>query len=206
MKFTGIYFICFLIFVAWRFYEQRKSERMDKKISDDFWNREEEANQTRKKDISHLPLLQVKETDIPMAASTDESILYYIGLLQKIIKTPMIDLSEYSNTDLKLAYGVANFKTLCEYDDNYTQFLLTLSNLANSYFRIELYTESKECFELALYYGSKRLTDYTSLAHIYLKLDTPEHITTLIRQLEDGCHPRKASIIEALQEIKNHSH
>ena len=112
MKFGITFFICFLIFIAWRFYEQRKSERMEKKISDDFWKKEEEANQTRKKDITNLPLLQVKKADLPKLSSTDEAVLNYMEHLHQIVKNPMIDLSEYSNTDLKLAYGVANFKTL----------------------------------------------------------------------------------------------
>lgn len=201
MKYIGIYIVCFLIFCAWRFYEQRKSERLDKKASDEFWAREEEANHTRKKDISHLPLLEVKESEIPMTDSTDESILYYIDHIREIIKMPMIDLSEYSNTDLKLAYGVANFNTLSEYDENYNTFLLTLSNLARSYSRAGLYEKAKDCFELALYYGSKKRSDYVDLAEVYLKLDAPDLITTLIRQLEEGCHPRKTSIIEAVQEV-----
>lgn len=202
MKFGITFFICFLIFIAWRFYEQRKSERLEKKISDDFWKKEEEANQTRKKDISNLPLLHVKETDLPVTASTDETIRNHMERLRRIIKNPMIDLSEYSNTDLKLAYGVANFKTLCEYDDNFNQFLLTLSNLANSFVRDSLYEEAEKCFELALHYGSKRLNDYTGLAGVYLKLNKPDCITALIRRLEDGCHPRKSTIIQALEEIK----
>lgn len=201
MKVVGIYFICFLIFCAWRFYEQRKSERLDKKASDEFWAREEEANHTRKKDISHLPLLEVKESEIPMTDSDDESILYYIDHICEIIKRPMIDLSEYSNTDLKLAYGVANFNTLSEYDENYNTFLLALSNLARAYSRAGLYKEAKDCLELALYYGSRKRSDYTDLTEVYLKLDSPEDITALIRRLEEGCHPRKASIIDAIQEV-----
>lgn len=202
MKYIAIYFICFLIFCAWLWYEQRKSEKIEKKASDEFWTREQEANNTRKKDISHLPLLQVKETEIPMTTTTDESVLYYIDRLREIIKTPMIDLSEYSNTDLKLAYGVANFKTLSEYDENYNTFLLTLTNLARSYSRADLYQEAGDCYKLALYYGSKKLSDYTELAEVYINLGTPEEITPLLRELEEGCHPRKASIIEAIHQVQ----
>lgn len=201
MKFTVIYFICFVIFCAWRFYEQRKSERLEQKASDDFWAREVEANQTRKKDISHLPLLEVQENDLPKIDTTDESILYYIDQLQKIVKSPMIDLSEYSNTDLKLAYGVANFKTLSEYDNNYTTFLATLSNLARACSQKNRYWEAKECYESALSYGSRQLSDYTELANLYLQLDTPENIAKLIEQLETGNHPHKKTIIESLQQI-----
>lgn len=201
MKIIFIYFICVLIFIAWRFYEQKKSERIEKKASDEFWAREEEANHTRKKDISSLPLLQAEQIQIPMTNSDDESVLYYIDQLREIIKSPMIDLSEYSNTDLKLAYGVANFKTLSEYDENYHSFLLSLTNLGRSYTRAGLFQEAKQCFELALHYGSKKASDYTDLANVYLKLNTPELISTLIQNLEEGCHPRKDSIIDSLRQI-----
>lgn len=201
MKSVAIFFLCFIIFCAWRFYEQRKSERLEQKASDAFWDREAKANYTRKKDISHLPLLEVRETDIPMINSTDDSILYYIDQLRQIIKSPMIDLSEYSNTDLKLAYGVGNFKTLSEYDENYNTFLATLSNLARSYSNAHLYEEAKTCYTQALSYGSKQLSDYTELANVYLQLESPESIVSLIRQVEEGDHPRKAAIIEALQQI-----
>lgn len=199
MKFFGVYFICFLIFCAWLFYEQRKAARKDKKLSDEFWAREAEANRTRKKDISHLPLLHVKEEELPIGDSSDESVLYYIDHLRHMIKTPMIDLSDYSNTDLKLAYGVANFKTLSEYDEHYSTFLLTLSNLGRAYARAEQFDLAKETYLLALHYGSKKLSDYTDLAHVYLKLDEPQNITALIEELDSSCHPRKASIIENLQ-------
>lgn len=201
MKYIATYFFCFVIFCAWRFYKQRKSERLEKKTSDAFWEREAKANHTRKKDISHLPLLNVQEAEIPITNSNDEVILYYIDQLRQIIKTPMIDLSEYSNTDLKLAYGVANFKTLSEYDENYNTFLVTLSNLGRSYAQANLNETAKSCYEMALSYGSKQLSDYTELANIYLKLDTPERINDLIAQLEDGVHPRKSTIIATLQQI-----
>lgn len=201
MRFFSVYIVCFLIFCAWLFYELRKSSRKDKEKSDEFWAREAEANSTRKKDISHLPLLQVKEEEIPIGNSTDESVLYYIDHLRNIIKTPMIDLSEYSNTDLKLAYGVANFATLSEYDENYNTFLLALSNLGRSYARAEEFELAEKTYLLAFHHGSMKLSDYTDLAHVYLRLDNPQGISSLIQRLEDSCHPRKASIIENLQQI-----
>ena len=202
MKYIIIYFICFLIFCAWRFYEQRKSEKIEKKASDEFWAREQEANNTRKKDISHLPLLQVEESQIPVATTTDESVLTYIHQISEIIKSPMIDLSEYSNTDLKLAYGVANFKTLSEYDENYSTFLLTLSELARAYTNAHFLSQARDCYKLALYYGSEKQSDYTELAQVYQKMNTPQEISLLIREVEEGCHPHKSMIVKALLEVQ----
>ena len=171
MNFILVFLICFVIFVLWMFYEQRKSQNKDKEASDAFWERERMANQTRKKDISHLPILHVEESELPVITTENESVLYYIDHIRKIIKSPMLDLSEYSNTDLKLAYGVGNFKVLCEYDENFNHFLLALTNLARACTEAGLYSEAEQTFLLAFHYGSQKMTDYTSLADIYLHLE-----------------------------------
>lgn len=204
MNFVPVYLICFLIFIVWLFYEQHKNQKQEKKISDDFWAREAEANRTRKKDISKLPLLLVEESKIPIASTENESVLYYIDHIRTLIKSPMADLSEYSNTDLKLAYGVGNFKLLSEYDENFNNFLQALTDLARSYAENGFLAEAQETYRLAFYYGSRNICDYTGLAGIYLKMDQPERINELIREVEAGEHPHKASIVQALQEVLTH--
>ena len=201
MKYIIVYLICFFIFLAWLFYEQRKAKRIEEKMSKEFWAREAEANQTRKKDISQLPLVKVAESELPLISTSDEAVLYYIGQLREIIKEPMIDLSEYTNTDLKLAYGVGNFKTLSDYDEKFNSFLVNLTNLARSYAGAEYYKEAKDTYQMALRYGSKKVNDYTELANIYLKMDQPEQITKLIADVKEGDHPRKESIIESLRNV-----
>lgn len=203
MKLIGVYFVCFVIFCGWLFYEQRKASRKEKKKSDDFWAREAKANSTRKKDISHLPLLAVREDELPIGDSEDESVLYYIDHLRAQIKMPMMDLSAYSNTDLKLAYGVGNFQILSEYDENYNTFLLTLSNLGRAYARAGDFSYAKDTYLLALRYGSMKVSDYTDLAHVYLQLQEPQSITSLMQSVEVSKHPRKKSIIENLRRIQN---
>lgn len=110
----------------------------------------------QEKDISHLPILHVEESELPVITTENESVLYYIDHIRKIIKSPMLDLSEYSNTDLKLAYGVGNFKVLCEYDENFNHFLLALTNLARACTEAGLYSEAEQTFLLAFHYGSQK--------------------------------------------------
>ncbi len=201
MKFILIYFVCFCIFCAWLFYEQRKSQRLQKKASDDFWAREALANSTRKKDISDLPLIRVEEKEIPFIETQEESIITYIGQLRQIIQGPMADLSDYSNTDLKLAYGVANFKTLSEYDENFNTFLVTLTNLARSYERNGYHEQARDTYLTALRHGSRRAGDYEELAKIWLELGRRDEVMALIRRLEESSHPRRAGIISKLNQV-----
>ena len=201
MKFILIYFVCFCIFCAWLFYEQRKSQRQQKKASDDFWAREALANSTRKKDISDLPLIRVEEKEIPFIETQEESIITYIGQLRQIIQEPMADLSDYSNTALKLAYGVANFKTLSEYDENFNTFLVTLTNLARSYERNGYHEQARDTYLTALRHGSRRAGDYEELAKIWLELGRRDEVKALIRRLEESSHPRRAGIISKLNQV-----
>lgn len=193
--------LCFCAFAGWLLINQRKAQEQDNQASESFWSREARANSTRNKDISGLPLLQIAETDLPDTDPGDETIHYYIGLLQENIKQPMIDLSAYSNTDLKLAYGVGNFKTLSVYDENYNTFLLNLTNLARAYGHAGLYDEAVHTYRLTLQYGSQKVTDYSELAETYLKLGERGQVNHLIEEVQSGSHPRKASVIKALQEV-----
>lgn len=196
-----VYLICFLIFVAWLYYEQRKRQKMMQKASDDFWAREEEANSTRLKDISHLPLIQIDPAELPAPDTTDASVLLYVGKLREAIQNPMIDLSEYSNTDLKLAYGVGNFKTLSDYDENFSNFLLILTNLARTCAQAGLDADARDCYETALRYGSRKASDYEELAQTYLRLDCPELVSQLIADLDQSDYPRKNTLIEKLKDV-----
>lgn len=201
MKYIIVYMVCFFIFCGWLFYEQRKSQRTQKKASDDFWARENLANNTRKKDISHLPLVQIEETDIPFVETRSETINKHIGQLRQIIREPMIDLSEYSNTDLKLSYGVGNFKTLSEYDENFNTFLMALTDLARSYEHEKYYEEAEKTYLLALRFGSRKACDYEELARIYLVLDRPDKVSDLIHEVDNGEHPRKDAISSLLRRV-----
>lgn len=201
MKYILIYLFCFLVFVAWLFYEQKKQQKKMKKASDEFWAREDEANHTRKKDISHLPKIHVEENELPVVDTDDESVLYYIGQLKEIIKMPMMDLSEYTNTDLKLAYGVGNFKTLSDYDETFHNFLTDLSCMGRACSQAGLYETAIQCYEMAFRYGSTKLNDYKELAHIYLVLDDPGKVSELIQQVQNSKQPHKASIVDALKQV-----
>ena len=198
-----VFAVCFIIFIVWTQYEMKKDSKAIKKREDEFLAREYEANHTEKKDISDLPLMHIDESVIPLPPDgmfTDEDdIVGYIKNLKNIIKEPMIDLSEYSNTDLKLTYGTANFTLLSQYDTNYSSFLLLLTNLARGYARRELYDLAERTYRVALESGSIKLQDYTGLAEVYLAQDNPAGITELIEEVRESELPRKDGIIEALR-------
>ncbi len=198
-----VFIIIFVIFIAWTQYEMKKSSKEAEKANEAFWAREEQANFAPKQDISDLPLLHFEESVIPMppegAFTEEDDVSTYIKELKTLLREPMIDLSEYTNTDLKLAYGVANFTTLSGYDDNYNSFLLLLTNLARGYERREMYELSAQTYRSALSCGSLKLADYTGLAKVYIAMDKPEKVSELIDEVEASDNQRSGGIIEALK-------
>lgn len=197
-------FICFCIFAAWIYYERRKSDRAQERASKEFWDREYEANHTKNKDISQLPLLCPDGERIPMPETEDENITYYQDRVRNGLSKPMMDLSEFTNTDLKLAYGTGNFKTLSEYDANFNDFLMNLSNLGKAYRTAGLFEEAARTYELCLEFGSDKSADYKSLAHVYAAMGKAGNIQELITKAEHSELPRKTTLVESLRDIQKH--
>ena len=196
-------FICFLIFCAWLNYEKNKSHKKQKRNSQKFWDREEKANHTRNKDICHRPMFSPAKSRIPMPASTDENVTYYQNRVCASLEQPMMDLSGYTNTDLKLAYGTGNFNTLSEYDRNFNDFLMNMTNLGKAYFSAGYFADAAAVYKLCIESGSCRHSDYKALAETYTAMGTPGKISELISEAETSELPRKASLIRQLRSIQH---
>ncbi len=194
-------FVCFLIFILWLHYEKRKSSREEKKLSDEFWQREEAANCARNKDISKLPMFEPDMEQIPMPESSDENICYYQNRVIEQSKLPMMNLSEYSNTDLKLAYGVGNFKTLSQYDQNFNDFLMNMSNLGKAYHKGELMEEAAAVYRLCLNSGSDKSTDYRALAEIYATMGARRELSSLAEEVLRSELPRREILSQEFRKL-----
>lgn len=111
-----VFFIIFVIFIIIFNYAQRKSTGRQEEVEEQFWKREREANLTRKQDISQLPYIYLPGTLISgnLRSEAEDKLLALDG-------RPMIDLTEYTNTDLKLKYGAANLNILNQYETDYIQ-------------------------------------------------------------------------------------
>ena len=144
MHFILPYFIIILIVIQLYL---KKSTRSGSERSKKYWEREQKANSTRKQDISSLnyikwddalPAIDNSLTLADILNNSPEALKAYNNI-QTLKTEPMLNLSEYSNTDLKLKYGVANLDTLTQYEDNYTLFIKSLSELDISLLNIRTY-------------------------------------------------------------------
>lgn len=190
---------CTIIFCAWLWYEKRKHDKLSETQSKQFWDREEAANHTRNKDISSIQYITLEPQQIPTIENPSEQIEQCILQVQNLLKNKMADLSGYSNTDLKLEYGVGNFTKLAEYDTNYINLSGALSNLAKHYYNEHYLDQAEAVYQLTFWIGSHKVTDYQGLAKIYVAQDKPEKISSLIQSVQELNLPREEAIISALR-------
>jgi hypothetical protein len=198
-----IFLILFIIFIIWLTYERKKASKINSKISQSFWEREQRANHTRNKDISHLKPISIEESRIPKVETDNTDIHEVRQTVVSAAQNTLMDLSSYSNTDLKLKYGVGNFHKLSSYDANYTNFLIKLSRYSNVLFEEKFFQAAIEGYKLLLEIGSVRSADYYGLAKSYLALGQKDEYHNIIRQISESDLDRKEKILIGLRELQD---
>lgn len=152
-----------------------------------YWEREQKANSTRKQDIStlnyikwddSLPAIDNSLTLADILNNSPEALKAYNNI-QTLKTEPMLNLSEYSNTDLKLKYGVANLDTLTQYEDNYTSFIKSLSELGHILIEHKDISDATAFLEYAVRIGSDIRLTYTDLYSLYSEAENASKIRQL---------------------------
>ena len=195
---AGLLIICALIA-----YKKRKSDHAVQKASENFWDKEREANMTRRKDISKLPYITIPYESLPLDALPEsEEYRAAVRQLQSLSDKQILDLSGQTNTDLKLAYGAANLPILMECDQNYLVLARTLTRMAGLLCDAENYDAAEAVLCFAIEIGSTIRSDYEQLASIYGKRRDYSKLDALIAKAEGLETSTKASLLTSLQEIK----
>lgn len=196
-----IFFICFIVFVIWVRVKSNQAQKKTSTWDQAFWDREHEANFVRKKDITDLDYIQISEQELPFSDTATGEERERQEQVRDMLHRKMLNLSGMSNTDIKLAYGTANFSVLSGYDQNYTVFIRNLG-LWGSYLHENCPEEdsrAKKILEFAVSLGSDITGTYLSLAEIYLSEGKLEKIQELIDHVEGSDFYMKASITKQLK-------
>ncbi len=171
-----------------------KDNHFQEKTEKDFWTREQEANFTRKKDISNLGYLTIPPEKIPQTLHTEAE--------QKLISLSscrMLNLTGKTNTDLKLEYGVANLDALIEYDNNFTEFVKAVSVYAGELIDAGQPNHAQALLELAVSYHADSTAIFTLLANLYQEKGQTNQIQSLLETARELDSLSKPIIIEKLQ-------
>lgn len=88
-------------------------------------------------------------------------------ILRSLSTQKIVNLTGYTNTDLKLSYGTANITCLTEYDQNYTLLVSTLQKWAEALYRGGAKKECRQVLEYAVSAGTDVSHTYFLLADLY---------------------------------------
>lgn len=191
-----------IIFVLWLNYEIRKTNKLSKKNSEEFWKREAQANMTRKADISNLDYIKIPFDKLPLSDTPDDTINSYRDTILSQSGKKILNLSGFSNTDLKLKYGTANINQLSEYDNNFTVLVSILQKWGERLYQQGYRTEAQAVLEAAVECKTDVHKTYELLADIYVEQGTPEKIDLLINSLTNINVRDKENLISNLKNRK----
>ena len=193
----------FIIFLSVAAYYRKRATAQQKKVTEDFWSREDQANQIRRKDISNLPYITLPLEKFPIGISDDEELTDYENDLKTLASQKILNLSHQSNTDLKLAYGPANLPALSEYDQNYTTLLRNLVAYADCLIKNGFKSEAVPVLEFGISIDSDIRANYTLLAELYKEQGKTAKIQELIDKAASLDSMMRSAILEQLHTLQN---
>ena len=193
----------FIIFLSVAAYYRKRATAQQKKVTEDFWSREDQANQIRRKDISNLPYITIALEKFPIGISDDEELTDYENDLKTLASRKILNLSHQSNTDLKLAYGPANLPALSEYDQNYTTLLRNLVAYADCLIKNGFKSEAVPVLEFGISIDSDIRANYTLLAELYKEQGNASKIQELIDKAASLDSMMRSAILEQLHTLQN---
>ena len=196
------FFLCLVIgFVIWLRFKLSKTDKASDKSSKEFWEKEQRANFVRKKDISDLEYIIVPLDELPFSQTRNEEIINVQNHIKSLSNKKILNLSGYSNTELKLAYGTANINALSDYDQNFTSLIKYLNKWGTLLYQDGLQSEAKIVLEYAVKNHSDISATYSLLAEIYAKEQKPNKIKELITRAESINELTRKSTLNTLHTI-----
>lgn len=202
-----VFAVCLLIARASSNSKQKQSEDLA-----DFLARESEANATRKKDISELPYLIPALSRLPIEAAKEHGCEKLIETLVALSQQKILNLSMYSNTDLKLMYGVANLDTLSDCDSRFTKLIRTLNDIGEVLLdesdpeALDTLSTRRDLAEQFLAYAIEIDSDitktYVMLGNLYATSHRMEQLDKLIAKADNITSLSGPVIVNKLNSIK----
>ncbi len=173
------------------------------KSKNSFIAREAKANSTRRQDISQLKYIEIDMGKIPVDTAKAVGCTKIIEELEALCHKKILNLSMYSNTDLKLMYGPANLEELSICDNNFTELIRLLNTLAK-----ELINEPNNAeatitlLEYAVEIGSDITATYVMLGQLYRDKGDSEKLNRLIKNARKITSLSGKTIVSRLTQIK----
>lgn len=147
---------------------------------EEFLEQESRANSVRKADISALPYVEIPLDELPLDALSACGYSALAEKLRALASVKILNLSMYTNTELKLMYGPANLTALSDCDNAYTSLIMLLNKIGASLLEADRPDDAEKFLSFAISIGSDITTSYTMLATLYAKKHDINRIDRLI--------------------------
>ncbi|MGN0432291.1 MAG: hypothetical protein ACI4EQ_08035 [Lachnospiraceae bacterium] len=171
----------FILFCLIIFYNNRKHTKMLEKQEKAFWDREAAANSTRRKSLDGLEYITIPLDFLPMETmKEDTSVQELLNVIKDLSTVKIVNLTGFTNTDLKLEYGAANITCLSDYDASYTLLARTLQEWAEILFKNGFISEAQTILEFAVSTKTDVSQSFYLLADIYERQGESSKIEDLI--------------------------
>lgn len=198
-----VFFILTLLLVLWIHYQKRRTDQSAAKSSEAFWERERQANLTRKKDISHLDYITVPLQSLPFPETAQEEIADIQKHIIHLAAGKIVNFTGLSNTDLKIRYGAPNINFLMEYDKNYLELVRSLYRYGKLLYEQNLKDEAITILDYALSIKTDISANYTLLATIYKEKNEFDRINYVISCAEELTSMTKKALLANLVAIRD---
>ncbi len=161
-------FTSFIIFVIFTQFAIRRSDNKERSLDEKFWEREHKANATRRKSLDGLDYITIPMDKLPFGKCPEnQEILYCEKHLKQLSTQKIVNLTGFTNTDLKLEYGAPNITSLTTYDQNYTTLVTNLQKWGKHLYDEGLYQDAATVLEFAVSTRTDVTATYKLLCDIY---------------------------------------
>lgn len=196
----------FIIFAVWLTYEIKKHEKMEDNALNDFWAREHKANNIRRKPLDDLNYIKIPFECIPKSLLPyDEAVQDCLSTLERLSDKKIVNLTGYTNTDLKIEYGTANLTVLSSYDENYTLYARTIYKLAGLYLENGYESNARILLEKGVESGTDIKGTYLLLKDMYEKGHEEDKMKALIEAASSLRSANRNIILRSLEESAHKS-
>lgn len=192
----------FITFSLLVYYNIKKWSRKSRRLESDFWARESAANSVRRKSLEGLPYIKIPLESFPTHLLNDNSeVLECIEIMESLSDQKIVNLTGWSNTDLKLEYGTANITALSEYDQNYTLLARTLQQWADVLADAGYLEEAVVLMKFAVSTNTDVSRTYYQLADYWASKKEWGEIQQLLHTAEGLRSSNRAAIVRHLKEV-----
>jgi predicted nucleotidyltransferase len=146
----------------------RRTSRKFEEKENNFWEKEREANNVRKKSLDSLEYVHIPYDLLPFGTAEENPTLAAAeDELMALKDEKIVNFTGITNTDLKLEYGTANITALTQFDQNYTALVVSLQKWGDALYNAGRFEDACQVLEFAVKTRTDISATYRLLIDMY---------------------------------------